>query len=127
MKIRVLCFLCSVFVLAVCSTVQAQTSTGTITGTVTDQSGASVPNAQMKSTNELTRTSRQTVTDSAGLYQAPFLPAGRYSITVSAPGFQGTTQTSIGLDVQQTLRFDITLHVATQTEAITVSGKPSLL
>ena len=127
MKVRVLCLLCLVSVIATCSMLVAQTSTGSITGNVTDQSGAAVPGAHIKITSELTGTSRETVSDPTGLYQALFLPVGRYSITVSAPGFQETTQTGIGLDVQQALRFDIALKVAAQQEAITVSAHASLL
>jgi outer membrane receptor protein involved in Fe transport len=127
MRAGVRFFLCFIFVMFLCSICSSQTSTGTISGSVTDQSGAAVAGAQITIKNELTGANRQTVSDSAGLYQAPFLPAGHYSIDVSAAGFQTIIQTGVNLDVQQALRLDIALRVQSQNQAVTVNSTPGLL
>src|SRR5215831_12567682 len=68
----------------------AQTGTGAISGTVTDESGAVVPNAAITITNKATGTSRPLTTNAEGLYSAPALLAGEYEVKVELAGF-GTT------------------------------------
>src|SRR5882724_8731298 len=74
-------------VLPLAMTANAQTYRGAINGTVTDPSGAVVPNAQVKATEKSTGIDRNTVTTSDGLFAFQDLPTGTYKITVTASGF----------------------------------------
>src|SRR5262245_60791290 len=71
---------------------QVETTTS-ITGTVADQLGAVFPGATVKLTNQNTGATRETTTSAEGVYSFRSLPAGRYTIVVSAPGFKTTTIT----------------------------------
>src|SRR5271157_4978668 len=76
-------FLCSVLLLATALMIWAQAESGQITGTIADPSGAVVANAAVKATNTLTGTERSSVTNNAGVYVIPSLPAGTYTLTVT--------------------------------------------
>src|SRR5215469_1786912 len=71
--------------------VNAQTFRGTINGTVTDTSGAVVPNAQVKATEVATNIDHNTVTTSDGQFAFQDVPLGSYKVTVTAAGFATTT------------------------------------
>src|SRR5437870_4173774 len=66
---------------------QSQATTGTIEGTVTDQTGAVLPNANVKVKNVETAAVRSVLTDDRGFFRAPLLPVGRYDISAELPGF----------------------------------------
>src|SRR5438128_7690657 len=83
----------------------AQTS-GSITGQVTDPSGALIPAASVTVTNAGTNVTRSTETNSAGLYSFPDLPPGMYSVRVVASGFETVLKTNVELQVQQAARVD---------------------
>jgi hypothetical protein len=68
--------------------VQAQTATGTISGIITDASGAVIPNAGITVTNKATGGPRALTANAEGLYSAPALPAGLYEVRAEAPGFR---------------------------------------
>jgi hypothetical protein len=78
-----------------------QTVLGSISGTVTDDSGAVVPNATVVATNIDQGTRRTIVTESAGYYSFPSLLAGRYSLTVTAAGFKTFVQKEFRLLVNE--------------------------
>jgi hypothetical protein len=99
-----------------------QVSTGTITGQVSDASGAVVPNVQVRITNVDTNVSRDLVTDSAGLFRAPDLLPGHYSVAVSLAGFQPESKVGLILSVGQTLTLNFTLQPGAQRQTITVMG-----
>src|SRR5215471_16700168 len=65
-----------------------QTVTATLTGTITDSSGAAVPNASVILTNQLSGDVRKTVSNAAGYYSLPAIPAATYALSVTAGGFQ---------------------------------------
>src|SRR6266404_4008357 len=92
-----------VLMLLLCASARAQVHTGTITGQVTDASGAVVPNAPVKITNVDTNVSLDLATDSAGLYVAPDLLPGNYSVAVSFTGFQPASKVGLVLSISQTL------------------------
>lgn len=98
-------------------------SAATLTGTVTDQQGAVIPNAQVAATNQDTNLRRTTTTDSTGNYRIPFLPAGTYRVAVEAPGLQHQLITDVRLDVSRTVAQDFSLKPATVSEAITITGE----
>src|ERR1700689_4731577 len=87
-----------VFAFVAAATASSQTSGGAIRGTVSDPSGASVPGAGITIEEVSTSENWRLVSSSAGLYNAPNLPVGRYNLTVKAPGFSTAERTNI--DVQ---------------------------
>lgn len=97
---------------------------GSITGVVTDPSGAVIPGATVSATNVATgvKTSRQTT--ATGAYLISPLPAGEYTITAAATGFQTLVQERVVVDAVGTVRLDITLRVGAATESVTVSAAP---
>src|SRR5262249_59839692 len=77
----------------------SQSSTGSISGTVTDQNNAVVPGATVIGKNKLTGFLRSALTNSSGVYRLTSLPSGSYEITIEAAGFQTFSQTGITIAV----------------------------
>jgi hypothetical protein len=97
--------------------------TASLTGTVFDSAGAVVARAQVAVTNAEHGVNRTTVTNSAGDYAVPALPApGSYDVTVTADGFTRFEAKSVVLDVAQKARVDVTLQVGKATTLVTVEG-----
>ena len=80
----------------------AQTVTGTVTGIVTDASGAVVSGASVTAHNTNTSVDSKVTTNGSGLYRIQFLPIGRYEVTVDAKGFNKETVPAFQLEVLQT-------------------------
>jgi len=93
-----------------------------VQGTVTDQTGAAIPNANVTLTNVGTHAARSTVTDGSGLYSLPNVPIGPYSLGVSAAGFQAYTQTGIVLEVGNNIQINASLKVGDASEHIEVQS-----
>lgn len=104
-------------------TAAAQTITGTIRGTVTDSSGAIVPNAVVvvTSTDKHIEVRRVTA-NTSGEYVAPLLPVGNYEISVEANGFQRAVETGVVLNVGDRLTEDFKLKVGSKQETVTVNS-----
>jgi len=98
-------------------------ATGTILGTVTDPSGAVVPNAKISVTNTATKITFQTVTNSAGDFNAPALNPGTYTVSGEARGFQKVVISSFTLTVNQHARVDLTLKPGAVTETVTTTAQ----
>ena len=98
-------------------------ATGTILGTVTDPSGAVVPNAKINVTNTATKITFQTVTNSAGDFNAPALNPGTYTVSGEARGFQKVVISSFTLTVNQHARVDLTLKPGAVTETVTTTAQ----
>ena len=98
----------------------AQVSTGTITGAVIDASGAAVPEAMVVITNVATNDARNLTSDSAGIYSAPNLQPGEYSVQVSLASFQTQTKTGLVLSIGQTITLNFTLSLGTAKESVEV-------
>ncbi|MBV8476113.1 MAG: TonB-dependent receptor [Acidobacteria bacterium] len=97
--------------------------TGTISGTVTDSSGAAIANVVVTLNNTDTGLVRSIKTDISGGYEFLSVPVGEnYSVNVQAPGFQRSTQNAIKLDVNQKYRADFSLKVGAINEMIEVSA-----
>jgi hypothetical protein len=106
----------------------AQVSTGEIGGTVTDSSGAAVPNARIVATNTETNVvARETTSSSDGNYLMPLLPPATYSITVEASGFRKLVQTGITLQTNQRAKVDFALQVGQVSETVEVAATAPLL
>jgi hypothetical protein len=111
-----------VLVFLVSVPVHAQVAGGTLSGIVTDATGATIPSANISLKNVATGVTRELSVDSAGFYIAPNLLAGDYEVAVSASGFKTETQTGIHLTVgsQQVLNF--LMNVGQITERVQVTG-----
>jgi hypothetical protein len=106
---------------------RAQEFRGTISGVVTDPTGAVVPGAAVVARETQTGTTSQTKSDNAGQYVVPFLLPGTYSITVTMPGFQKTEQKNITLQSQEHPIVNISLAIGNAAQTVTVTTAPPLL
>ncbi len=121
-------FVLSVVVFVFAAAVAAQTTTGAITGTVSDSSGALIPGVKVTATNIATNVANTTRTNEAGVYNFPFLPIGEYTITAEATsGFKKEVLGPFRLEVNQIARLDAKLEVGAVTESVTVSGVAPVL
>ena len=119
----VLVVLMIVSVASVC----AQQTTGSIVGTVADQTGAVVSAATARATNVDTGYSRVAPTNSYGQYRIDYLPVGKYTVEVESKGFQRVLQTNLTLSVDQTLTVDIALTVGAASQTVTVTEAPPMV
>ena len=97
-------------------------ATASIVGTVTDPSGAAVANAKITITSVETGLARSTVTNSSGSYAAHELPIGHYRIHAEAQGFKAYEQSGVTLEVNDTIRADLSLQVGQVQESVTVEA-----
>ncbi len=122
-----LIFGCTLVMLLCISIAIGQTVTGSITGEVTDPSGAVVPGAQVTAHNLDTGVDTPTTTNSAGLYRIEFLPIGRYQVTVQANGFDSATLPPFVLEVLQIASFNVKLKVGASSTTVNVSAAAPIL
>lgn len=106
---------------------RAQTVTGTISGQVTDPSGAVVNGANVVATDLDTNVATSTTTNADGLFRIQFLPIGHYQVTVTASGFKNGTIAPFSLEVQQTANFNVKLEVGSATTSVSVSAAAPIL
>jgi len=100
-------------------------STATLSGVVTDPSGAVVPGAQVTVHSLATGLDRQLVTDSAGLYVAPSLLPGDYEVQAKASGFSQYTVKTVTLEVDQRVTVNMALALSTAGETVQVESAAS--
>ena len=112
---------------AVPSTVYAQAVTGTLLGNVTDSSGAAVPGATVTATETQTNSSRTAVSNEAGHYIFSSLKNGTYTVEAELQGFRKVIRQNVRVDVNTTMRVDLTLELGQVTEAVTVAAETPLL
>src|SRR5690348_13133821 len=101
---------------------RAQVLYGSLVGTVTDQSGAVIPKAQIKASNPATGEVREVTSDAEGRYTMGNVVPGTYNIQVSATGFRPVTTTGVNATINNVTRVDVQLQVGAQTQEVTVSG-----
>ncbi len=113
-----------VFNLFVAVSTHAQVTGATLSGTVTDASGAAIPGAQVSVRNAATGVTRDFTTDSAGFYTAPNITAGTYEVRVSAKGFSTAVQPNVvlGVGAQQLLNFSMKVGQTSQTIEVTTQA-----
>ncbi|MGC2463592.1 MAG: carboxypeptidase regulatory-like domain-containing protein [Candidatus Acidiferrum sp.] len=100
-----------------------QNITATLTGTVTDSSGAAVVGATVTVHNNNTNTDVRTVnTDQTGAYTTPDLPVGNYTVTIKAPGFKAYVANAVVLHVGDHRTLDVSLQVGQVSEEVTVTA-----
>ncbi len=107
--------------LAVCLSALAQ-DTARINGSVTDQTGAVIPNVKVTIENPARGFKQVMKSDSAGFFALQAVPIGDYVITAEAPGFQKLVRSGITLEVGQIQRVDLQMTVGQMTQEVTVSG-----
>lgn len=95
--------------------------TGSISGTVTDPTGAVVAGASVSATNTAQGIETKTTTDTSGFYSFPRLAVGTYDVQVEQEGFSPEKKSGIAVDADASLRMDFTLVVAAAKEEVTVS------
>jgi len=114
-------------VLLCCPPLFSQTTTGRILGTVTDQSGASLPGASLTILDVERGTTRALSTDEAGDYLAPDLIPGTYKVRAEAKGFRSVERVNLELEVAKDLRIDFALQPGQVSETIVVNEEIPLL
>lgn len=97
--------------------------TGRISGTVTDQTGGAIVGATVAVTDVARGSTRTLTTDAAGLYAAPNLIPGLYTVQAMAAGFQVLQQQNIQVGVGADVRIDVTLQPGSQAQTVTVTGE----
>jgi Carboxypeptidase regulatory-like domain len=111
-----LCALGALLLLFASPSLSAQTQTGTLTGAVTDSTGAILVGAKVTITNEGTDVTQTTTADAQGRYLVPLLPAGAYDVQASLTGFQTVVHKGITLAVGATPVVDFALPVGKVSE-----------
>src|SRR5215472_11942804 len=117
----------SALLLLVCSIgpiLRAQTFQGSFTGTVSDPSGAVIPDAAVTAVEQDKGFTRSAVSDRDGTYKIPLLPPGQYRLTVEKDGFEKAVQGPIRLTVNQHPRVDFMLKLGAQSATLTVEASP---
>lgn len=114
--------LCAVALLLSAAPIRAQSIFGTITGTVTDPSGADIPRANLTLKNESSGDLRKTVTNSDGYYSFSSVPAGSYTLTVEATGFRTAETRDISVQGASSQSFPFKLEIASTATKVQVTG-----
>ena len=128
MKIRFFTSRISLLLLLSAATLSyGQTSLATITGTITDATGAVLANAPVEAKLQQTGQVFRTASSETGNYSITQLPIGDYDLNVTVTGFKAYNRTGFRLASGQTLREDIQLEVGNTTESVTVTAEASLL
>ena len=105
----------------------AQVVGGTISGTVTDATGAAIPNAQVLVYNDETGNERKLITAPDGRFSAPSIPVGNYTVSVNAEGFATQSRTGVPLSVGQSQTVPFTLSISGISESVIVRDEPPVI
>lgn len=111
----------------VCATVSAQEFRATVSGRVTDQSGAIVAGVNITIRSAATGDTSQAVADSDGHYQVPFLNPGEYTVTAEKAGFQKSVQQGLRLQIAERSTLDIQLSLGEVSQAVTVEANAGVV
>ena len=122
MRLSIRCLAVLAIALMIPALVAAQTESGKVSGTVTDQSGAVLPGVTVNLKSVERATTRSTVTNGQGEYVFASLVPGNYEITAELSGFS-TQQTRTNVPVGATVAVNVQMAVGAQTEVITVVGE----
>src|SRR5690348_9840948 len=100
----------------------AQSATASISGVVTDVSGAAVPRAVVKVTNTSTNVARSIASADDGSFSLTFLPLGSYRVEVTADGFKKFEQKGVVLEIDRNARVNPVLQLGALSETVTVNA-----
>ena len=106
---------------------RAQQTTGSISGLITDPSGAIVPAVNVSATSSATGAVTRTTSNADGIYRFVTLPSGGYTIAAEKEGFKATTLSGIDLQVYQKAEVNITLSIGSATQTVTVQTSTPLV
>ena len=95
---------------------------GSISGTVSDPSGAVLSGAALSLVNTAQQTTYQVYSDRQGMYSFPNLPVGQYDLAIAAAGFTTLKRTALAVDTDSAMRLDFSLAVGTQTDSVLVTS-----
>ncbi|MBS1827588.1 MAG: TonB-dependent receptor [Acidobacteria bacterium] len=109
-----------------CVCLQAQTSSARVTGTITDPTGAAVPQARVTLRNQSTGISTSAETNATGIYTLSFLQPGPYDLTIEGNGFKRYTR-QVTLETGQVLPIDAVLQLGDVSESVSVTTETPLL
>lgn len=117
--------LCTIVVLGTCGTLQlnAQAVGATLSGTVTDPSGGVIPNGSVAILNTATGETRTVTSNADGLYSAPNLQPGTYTVTVTAAGFSKAVQNNVILTVGGSQVLNVAMQVGQATQTVEVTAE----
>jgi len=118
----ILLTLCLAFCLALAPSLWAQNPTGTLTGRVTDESGAALPGITVTATSPALQGTRVTTTQNNGDYKLGFLPPGTYQVTYELEGFKSAVR-EVKISAAQATTSDIRMELGVVTEEIVVTGQ----
>jgi hypothetical protein len=116
-----------IFFVLLCITISAWATTGgSISGSVTDPTGAAIPAAALTLISDGQHTTYRTVSDRQGSYIFPNLPVGEYSLSIAAPGFNPQQKSGISVDSDSAQRVDFNLDMGVVSERVSVSDHSDL-
>jgi len=123
---RVIISLLAVFVLVLCSafSARAQVTTAAVRGTIMDEQGAAIADADVSMTSSETGFTRSMKSGTDGQFNFPDLPLGTYNIHVTHSGFKAATQTGIALHVNDSVVVNVSLKIGAVSESVTVEASP---
>ena len=104
-----------------------QQSSGTISGSVSDQQGAMVPGARVEVRNTATNAVFTAATNESGDYVAPALPVGEYEISAQSEGFKRAVRSGVTLQVNQVAQVNLMLEIGAVAEVVEVTGEAPLV
>jgi hypothetical protein len=108
-------------------TIHAQVVSATLTGTITDSSGAVVPKASVTAIEVRTGVEQTTISTGGGVYSIPFLTPGSYTVEVNASGFKKFSRTGVDITIGANVRVDITLTLGDVNQRVQVTAESPLL
>ena len=111
-----------IITLAFAGWARAQTTSGLITGTITDSTGAVIPGAQILLSSQATGVQRSSVTDANGYYSVPELQPGVYDVSVSKEGFANQKLANVHLEVNQSEALNFKMSVTASTQTVQVNA-----
>jgi hypothetical protein len=126
-KLGVNCIFALALVVMTCMPAFTQTITGSITGTVTDPTGAVVSGAKVTATNVQTGVVTPTTSNPSGIYYLRFLQIGQYKISVDSPNFNRQTTNTFTLEVDQEAKINIALQVGSASTNVVVTDTAPIL
>ncbi|MCL4402923.1 MAG: TonB-dependent receptor, partial [Acidobacteria bacterium] len=109
-------------VLFIAAFLWAQSDRGALTGTVTDPSGAMIPNARISAVHVATKVAYRTVSTESGHYTIPALPVGEYQLTMEHDGFKTLVRSKITVAAGATVSVDAILEIGSVAESVQVSS-----
>ncbi len=120
-------FVAAALVLSAAFSLSAQSVQGVVTGTITDPSGAGVPNADVLLLNQGTKVEQKTTAEGNGTYRFPLVPPGVYTVTIKASGFNDREVKDIKVDASTTVPVSVTVSVKTATTTLEVTEAAALV